>query len=255
MVTGKQVAEKGRELLYCGTIPYEAGGTDLDGMDCRGLVEWILRELGMDVDIAGTNTMWRTMLSERGTIEECVDKHGEVPLGALVFIRAFDGGEPEKYQDDGEGNVYHVYVKIEECGSSSLIHASEGHLMVCTRSFQDEEIPNGGPNLYGLIDGVDYEGIDTGVDTDADSGSWEPKHTGYMYKYKLKEDGELLCKGDGVREIQNGLNLCGYDVDIDGEFGPLTEEAVIDFQRDHDLKADGIVGPDTWAALIEEANE
>lgn len=35
----------------------------------------------------------------------------------------------------------------------------------------------------------------------------------------------------------------------DGIFGPLTEEAVKEFQTEHALKADGIVGEKTWAAL------
>ena len=35
----------------------------------------------------------------------------------------------------------------------------------------------------------------------------------------------------------------------DGKFGPLTEEAVMEFQTAHGLTADGIVGAKTWAAL------
>ncbi|NCC68716.1 MAG: hypothetical protein EOM14_11095, partial [Clostridia bacterium] len=115
IVTGKQVAEKAKSLLDMGTIPYIEGGHSTKGMDCQGLVRWMLDELGVD-NVTGTNTMWRSMLSERGTIDECVEKHGKVPLGTLIFIREFDGGEPDKYQDDGEGNVFHVYVKINECG-------------------------------------------------------------------------------------------------------------------------------------------
>jgi hypothetical protein len=36
---------------------------------------------------------------------------------------------------------------------------------------------------------------------------------------------------------------------IDGDFGSITERAVMAFQRDGGLEDDGIVGPDTWAAL------
>ena len=36
---------------------------------------------------------------------------------------------------------------------------------------------------------------------------------------------------------------------IDGIFGPVTKNAVEQFQRDSHLTVDGIVGPKTWAAL------
>ena len=36
---------------------------------------------------------------------------------------------------------------------------------------------------------------------------------------------------------------------IDGSFGPVTEQAVKDFQSGSGLVADGVVGPLTWAAL------
>ena len=36
---------------------------------------------------------------------------------------------------------------------------------------------------------------------------------------------------------------------VDGNFGPITAKAVDTFQRTNDLKVDGVVGPETWAAL------
>jgi peptidoglycan hydrolase-like protein with peptidoglycan-binding domain len=37
---------------------------------------------------------------------------------------------------------------------------------------------------------------------------------------------------------------------VDGDFGPRTEEAVKAFQGDSGLAGDGVVGPQTWAALL-----
>ena len=39
---------------------------------------------------------------------------------------------------------------------------------------------------------------------------------------------------------------------IDGEFGPGTEAAVLKFQQEWGLTADGIVGDETWSSLIAE---
>ena len=58
--------------------------------------------------------------------------------------------------------------------------------------------------------------------------------------------------GPLVRVIQAALNNNGFNVGAaDGDFGPKTKQAVMNFQRSRGLGADGIVGPMTWAALGE----
>lgn len=57
-------------------------------------------------------------------------------------------------------------------------------------------------------------------------------------------------KGEDVRQLQDLLRRAGNDPGrSDGDYGPATEMAVRDFQRQHGLAADGIVGPLTIAAL------
>lgn len=51
-------------------------------------------------------------------------------------------------------------------------------------------------------------------------------------------------KGEDVKKLQTLLNL--YP---DGIFGPLTEEAVREFQKANGLTVDGIVGDNTWTRL------
>ncbi len=59
------------------------------------------------------------------------------------------------------------------------------------------------------------------------------------------------AKGGAVEELQRRLADEGFDPGtIDGHFGAKTLAAVKSFQRANNLKADGIVGKDTWTALV-----
>lgn len=56
--------------------------------------------------------------------------------------------------------------------------------------------------------------------------------------------------GDEVSKLQNKLKEYGYYKDpVDGRFGANTLGAVVQFQMDAGLDADGIVGLSTWEAL------
>ena len=57
------------------------------------------------------------------------------------------------------------------------------------------------------------------------------------------------ASGSAVTLLQHVLGHFGFTVAEDGQFGPATEQAVIDFQNWFGLAADGIAGPITWAAL------
>lgn len=57
-------------------------------------------------------------------------------------------------------------------------------------------------------------------------------------------------RGEEVTRIQQKLNELGYNVgSADGIFGTGTKNAVLQFQKDNGLTADGIVGSATLAAL------
>lgn len=59
-----------------------------------------------------------------------------------------------------------------------------------------------------------------------------------------------LHRGDDVRALQRKLNGLGFDAGKeDGLFGPLTDRAVREFQRNVGDESDGIVGMETLATL------
>lgn len=56
-------------------------------------------------------------------------------------------------------------------------------------------------------------------------------------------------RGQQVKAWQYYLFIHGYNPGmVDGIFGQLTEDAVKAYQSDHNLVADGIIGPKTWAS-------
>ena len=56
-------------------------------------------------------------------------------------------------------------------------------------------------------------------------------------------------KGERVKALQQSLKNKGFDPgNVDGDFGPATEAAVISFQKSEGLLADGKAGPQTLGA-------
>lgn len=72
-----------------------------------------------------------------------------------------------------------------------------------------------------------------------------------LYK-RVYKHAQYGCKPEGrVKRIQIMLGALGYDiVSTDGYFGLGTKNALIQFQKDKGLEADGVAGPATVKALI-----
>ncbi len=67
-------------------------------------------------------------------------------------------------------------------------------------------------------------------------------------------EGELLSRGseaspEKISQLQEMLKGQGLELAVDGKFGPETQNAVREYQRQNGLKVDGIVGPETQGAL------
>lgn len=58
--------------------------------------------------------------------------------------------------------------------------------------------------------------------------------------------------GQAVRAVQRLLrDRLGYvEIVVDGDFGPITDNVIVALQNAYDLVPDGIVGPQTWRALV-----
>lgn len=93
-----------------------------------------------------------------------------------------------------------------------------------------------------------------------------PKYAAAANKIETKEESKVMVElnvlrkgatGEQVKTLQRLLNALGYKMEnngkiygVDGSFGQATYNAVIKFQKAKNLEKDGIVGKDTWSALL-----
>ena len=133
MITGAHIADVAE---HCGLI-----GTPYSELDCQAFVEEALKRAGLKIiNYRGSNHMWRELVYDRHMISGT-----DIPVGALVFIIRFDGGEKKRGYHDSMGNATHVGIYL---GEGRVIHSTTGGVQYgkLTR-FTD----------YGLIKDVDYD--------------------------------------------------------------------------------------------------
>ena len=145
---------------------------------------------------------------------------------ADIFLPDFTtGGQAKTLLASGE----FVELKGEKYNSQSAFLGAGDVQVTCSKAH----------TVMVLTDGVKYEG----------GAMAFPEDDGGLGERILKEG----RTGGDVALMQKYLIDLGYDLGrygADGDFGDCTELAVMEFQRDHGLEADGEYGPLTHAALI-----
>ena len=69
---------------------------------------------------------------------------------------------------------------------------------------------------------------------------------------KTKTKNMVLKKGSTGPEVEELQKILG--IKVDGDFGPATKLAVMKYQAQNGLTADGIVGPKTWAQMTSKTS-
>ena len=190
-------------------------GCEWDGpvrmFDCRGFTYWLLKQIGIEISTVGATTQWNDVdaWAMRGEIKN-------LPAGAVACV----------FKQKVDGKMSHTGMYL---GGGQIIHCSgivKRDTLPGTPAWTHFAIPKG---LY----------TDAELAALAASGPARPT---------LRRG----AVGDAVRQMQELLIAAGYDVGpkgADGKFGAATESALLAYQADHGLKADGICGPKTWTEL------
>lgn len=201
--------------------PYASpGSNDERGIDCSGMFVRAYRLQGERI-YHGSNTIWRRHLADKGRITSVSD----LQPGMAVF--KWKPQTPAKFSDD-LGDFCHIGL-VTSVTPLRIVHASTNGMKVRA----DSKL--GAWQYWGILSDAAMPAPSPVLPTDA-----------------------LLRRGDrgaDVKALQRALRTCGYELEIDGIFGPITEFCVKSYQGTHDLARDGIVGPLTWAALGGDVHE
>lgn len=196
------------------TVKYGSKWIGKNVADCSGLYVWAYKQLGAKI-YHGSNTIWKKYTTTRkGKVSDLVT----IRPGTAVF----------QYRES-DGNRHHIGLYI---GDGMCIEAKgTAYGVVKSELAQWDE--------YGELADVDYTGM--------------PEEPVVQSRRTLRKG----SSGADVEYLQKLLKAKGYDLGnsgpnkdgVDGKFGSETLSAVRAYQSDHNLKPDGIVGKDTWAAL------
>jgi cell wall-associated NlpC family hydrolase len=211
------IAQKGDKYVFGAEVPLTA--QDGDKWDCSELVQWSCGKAGVAPAVPdGAFNQWAQIKQANGLISV---PDGINTRGALLF--AGDG------TGSGRDAIFHVAFSL---GDGTTIEARGSKWGVgCWTSV-------GRFNFAGRIGGLDYS---------KDVKPLTPPPAAAVPAFPgLTKPG---ASGDAVRQVQQRLRDRGWNVSVDGVFGPATEKLVRAFQQDKHLEDDGIVGPKTWEAL------
>ncbi len=209
------------QVMYQEKWKYQWGAAREGVVDCSGAFAYAFRKLGGSI-YHGSNTMWRKYTTEKGLV-------GQIDLvpGMAVFRWRRSGQEPAGYKNDGQGDYYHVGLYI---GNGEVIEAKS------TKDGVVKSSVSGWHSAAKLL-GVDYTG-ESPQTPPAQLPQLSRGSTGYW-----------------VTEAQLRLIAHGFPLELygaDGIFGKETQAAVIAFQTARGMKADGVIGQETWEALNED---
>jgi len=175
------------------------------------------------------------------------------------YITAHTAGVVSRvgYEPNGAGN--YVYINVESGVEMAYFHFAKVNVKKGQRVKAGEVIGymgstgrSTGAHLHWGIK-VNNNWIDPTDYLDKEWASVKPSPKGEVKVTITLNMLQKGSKGEQVKTLQRLLIMLGYScgsAGVDGDFGNGTLNAVIAYQKANKLSADGIVGKDTWTALL-----
>lgn len=210
----------------CSGCKWYPDGERVRCFDCRGFTDWVLKQIGFDLHGEGATSQWNTAANwaEKGAVAD------GIPQGVLVCLFYEDKDNPKTMAHTG------LYFNGETCECSNNVQ----HFTKANKKWTKWAVPACFADGYQAPQKPAENAANKPVDNAVDK---------LEHPTLRRSD-----KGEKVREMQALLMDRGYDLGrcgVDGDYGSATEAAVRAFQKASGLKADGVCGPKTWAALLD----
>ncbi|MGW4561542.1 GH25 family lysozyme [Streptomyces sp. NPDC004561] len=180
--------------------------------------------------------------------------YGVSPSATVGWIAAFDD---EYRRRTGRHPVINTNASWwSQCTDNSSAFAATNLLWIGSYTGTPHPLPNGW-STYAMWQTADsgtlpgdqdvFNGTAQDLRNLAADGSYTPPPPPPVSAWPIVQQG---YRGRQVATIQYLLDAHGAALSADGSFGPATRDAVAAFQTRSHLTADGVVGPNTWKALI-----
>ena len=197
----------------CEGCLYFPNGKRTRCFDCRGFTQWVLKQIGIALSGGGATSQWNT--ASNWASKGTIDT---LPKDKVCCIFRYVAST---------GKMEHT-----------LFYDGKGHYIHCSGEVKKQDISTYKATHWAIPKGL-YDGSVVPTPTPSPSPTYPTIRQG--------------ARGEIVVQLQSFLASLGSTLQIDGIFGSGTASAVRAFQKKYGLTVDGIVGPKTWAKLIELA--
>lgn len=209
----RALQQKGDRYVFGAEVPLTA--QDGTAWDCSELVQWATKGIMPD----GAYYQWRAC---RGAGTMVSVATGMKTRGALLFVGDGTGV--------GRDAITHVAISL---GDGTTIEA-RGRLW--------------GVGCWAAAGRFQWAAKMPGINYAVRPYVTPPPPAAPPYPGRMITQPPLYA-GPGVSTLQRRLRDLGYQISVDGVYGPGSEKVVRAFQSRKRLVVDGNVGPKTWAAL------